>query len=527
MTVAISPLFNNPQYFDNDGNPLSGGKIFQYEAGSFSVQQTTYSDAAGATPNPNPIVLNSSGRSATELYLTNGVAYNLVLKMPDGTTILTYSDNVVGVQPVSAGVAGINVWNTVTENIGWVSPTQFLVATNQTLQFAVGNRARLQLTDQTYRYGTVTAVSFVSPNTQVTIVNDSGTLPNDLIHAAWSTLVSWGKTVDAAGVSYVPSFTYPSSNTVGFQIQATNANLVSQINTVNSVITRNSQSPTAYDQGSFNYTMNLSPAVTSYTNTSLYTVTFNTNNYGAGTPTLNINGLGARQIKQYNSSGVLVTGTTGRVCTLAYNGDSASGVFIILSILPTAITPYLSGWQVYSSNDTFVVPANVYKIKVTCIGGGGGGENPYFDGSSGYYFTGYGGGGGGTGIQYFSVSPGQAYPVEIGGGGGAGGGTGGTTRFGAGTGNYLEAEGGNRLGIPGAGGTALGLGFNGGSGQQGALLSGDPLAVTQRNAPGQGGASSLGPASFAWGSGGQSGFITNNVITNGNPGISGIVTIEW
>ena len=527
MTVAISPLFNNPQYFDNQGNPLSGGLIYQYEAGSFTVEATTYSNAAGTMPNPNPIVLDSSGRAPTEVYLTNGTSYNLVLKMPDGTTILTYSDNVVGVQPVSAGVAGINVWNTVTENIGWVSPTQFTVAGNQTLQFAVNNRARLQTTDETYHYGTVVAVAFNNPNTQVTIVNDSGVIPNDITHAAWSTLVSWGMTVDAGGVSYVPSFTYPSTNTVGFQIQATNTNLTNQIATVNSVINRNSQAPTAYDQGGYNYTLTLSPAVTSYTTTSLYTVAFNTNNYGAGTPTLNINGLGARQIKQYNSSGTLVTGTTGRVCSLAYNGDSASGVFIILSILPTSVTPYLSGWALYSSNDTFVVPANVYKIKVTCIGGGGGGENPYFDGSAGYWISGSGGGGGGTGIQYFSVSPGQAYTVEIGGAGGAGGGEGGITRFGTGTGNYLEGRGGNQFGIPGAGGNAIGLAFIGGTGHLGTLIGGTYDALTQRTAPGLGGSSSLGPANQAWGSGGQSGSITNNVPSNGQPGNPGLVIVEW
>jgi hypothetical protein len=524
MTVAISPLFNNPQYFDNDGNPLSGGKIFQYEAGSFSVQQTTYSDAAGATPNPNPIELDSSGRSPSELYLTNGVAYNLVLTMPDGTTILTYSDNVVGVQPVSAGVAGINVWNTVTENIGWVSPTQFLVATNQTLQFAIGNRARLQLTDETYRYGTVTAVSFVSPNTQVTIVNDSGTLPNDLIAAAWSTLVSWGMTVDAAGVSYVPSFTYPSSNTVGFQIQSTNANVVSQINTVNSTIIRNSQSPTAYDQGSFNYTMNLSPAVTSYTNTSLYTVTFNTNNYGAGTPTLNINGLGARLVRQYNSSGTLVTGVTGRVCTLAYNGDSATGVFIILSLLPSATTS-ARGWAVYSSNDTFVVPANVNTIKVTCIGGGGGGTDADF--TQNYWRSGIGGGGGGTGIQYFTVSPGQSYPVIVGAGGGAGGGVGVDSQFGVGTSNFLYGGGGNQFGIPGSGGSGLGLTFQGGNGWRGPYFGGNVVNGNASTGPGPGGNSSMGPAVVAWGSGGQGGSVTNNNPNPSGPGISGLVIVEW
>jgi hypothetical protein len=337
-------------------------------------------------------------------------------------------------------------------------------------------------------------------------------------------------TVDAGGVSYVPSFTYPTTNTVGFQIQSTNANLVSQINTVNSVITRNSQSPTAYDQGGFNYTMNLSPAVTSYTNTSLYTVAFNTNNFGAGSPTLNINGLGARLIRQYNSSGTLVTGTTGRVCSLAYNGDSATGIFIILSPLPSANTAPARGWAVYSSNNTFVVPANVNTIKVTCIGGGGGGAGPDF---IGYYLGGTGGGGGGTGVQYFTVSPGQAYNIIVGGGGAGGigvsgiGGTGGTSSFGQGSGNYLEGTGGNRLGIQGAGGQGIGLVFIGGTGQQGALLGGSFGSLDQMTSWGAPGSSSLGPGNQAWGSGGRGGSVTNNVPENGLPGNPGLVIVEW
>jgi hypothetical protein len=109
------------------------------------------------------------------------------------------------------------------------------------------------------------------------------------------------------------------------------------------------------------------------------------------------------------------------VCSLAYNGDSATGIFIILTPLPGASTT-ATGWQVYSSNDTFVVPSDVYKVKVTCIGGGGGGTNIV----GGNPTT--GGGGGGTGIQYFSVSPTQAYNIIVGAGGSAGGGTGGEPR---------------------------------------------------------------------------------------------------
>jgi hypothetical protein len=50
-------------YLDGAGNPLSGGKVYTYAAGT-STPLATYSDQAGNIPNANPVVLNSRGEAS-------------------------------------------------------------------------------------------------------------------------------------------------------------------------------------------------------------------------------------------------------------------------------------------------------------------------------------------------------------------------------------------------------------------------------------------------------------------------------
>lgn len=95
MSVTLS-LFAGvgQQFFDNDGNPLSGGKIYSYAAGT-STPQTTYTDSSGSIAHPNPIILDSAGRVPTgEIWVTGGVSYKFVVQTSTGTQIGSY-DNVV------------------------------------------------------------------------------------------------------------------------------------------------------------------------------------------------------------------------------------------------------------------------------------------------------------------------------------------------------------------------------------------------------------------------------------------------
>lgn len=59
VQVSLPPNFR-PQFADQLGKPLAGGKLWSYAAGT-SNPLTTYSDASGTFPNTNPIVLDAGG----------------------------------------------------------------------------------------------------------------------------------------------------------------------------------------------------------------------------------------------------------------------------------------------------------------------------------------------------------------------------------------------------------------------------------------------------------------------------------
>lgn len=54
----IDPI---PQYTNDAGEPLAGGKLYFYESGTTTFRDT-YADAGLVTPNANPVVLDSAGR---------------------------------------------------------------------------------------------------------------------------------------------------------------------------------------------------------------------------------------------------------------------------------------------------------------------------------------------------------------------------------------------------------------------------------------------------------------------------------
>lgn len=74
--------------WDSSGNPLAGGKLYTYVAGT-TTPKATYTDSGLGTPNANPVILNSRGEASVWL----SGAYQLVLK--DASDVTIYSqDNV-------------------------------------------------------------------------------------------------------------------------------------------------------------------------------------------------------------------------------------------------------------------------------------------------------------------------------------------------------------------------------------------------------------------------------------------------
>jgi hypothetical protein len=101
MTVALAAL---PQFFDNAGNPLSGGKVFTYTAGTLTPL-ATYTDRGGLTPNANPVVLDSAGRA--DIWLSTNIAYKLIVQDSVGNVMDSVDNYYAGADPSQLVAAGI------------------------------------------------------------------------------------------------------------------------------------------------------------------------------------------------------------------------------------------------------------------------------------------------------------------------------------------------------------------------------------------------------------------------------------
>lgn len=73
QTLSPTPIFKG---FDTNGNPLASGKLFSYAAGT-TTKLATYTDSTGATPNSNPVILNSRGEA--QVWIPPNTAYKYVL----------------------------------------------------------------------------------------------------------------------------------------------------------------------------------------------------------------------------------------------------------------------------------------------------------------------------------------------------------------------------------------------------------------------------------------------------------------
>jgi hypothetical protein len=73
------------QFFDLNGDPLSGGKVNTYEAGT-STRKATYTTSAASVANANPVILDSRGEA--NIFWSTGV-YKIILTDSDDNEIYT------------------------------------------------------------------------------------------------------------------------------------------------------------------------------------------------------------------------------------------------------------------------------------------------------------------------------------------------------------------------------------------------------------------------------------------------------
>ena len=81
------------QFFDANGAPLGLGALSYYVAGT-TTPQDTYSDSAGEAVNPNPVILDGSGRLEVDIYLGPTANYKEVLASASATVSPWPDDNI-------------------------------------------------------------------------------------------------------------------------------------------------------------------------------------------------------------------------------------------------------------------------------------------------------------------------------------------------------------------------------------------------------------------------------------------------
>jgi len=131
------------QFFDANGSPLVGGKVFTYAAGT-TTPLATYTDAGAGTANTNPVILDSRGEC--NLWFTPAASYKVVLKTSTdvlqwtvdnitnyGTVAYQNSNNVTITGGTISGItATFDLTGNVSGNAGTVTNGVYLTAT-QTL----------------------------------------------------------------------------------------------------------------------------------------------------------------------------------------------------------------------------------------------------------------------------------------------------------------------------------------------------------------------------------------------------------
>lgn len=292
MSFLLSPIGNESQ-IDANGAPLSGGKIETYIAGT-STPTATYTNNTGSAPHTNPIVLNVLGLPPQPIWLDSLLSYKFIIKDVNNVVQRTI-DNVVGIS--GSAPLPADQWIIYQGSATYIGAASFSLAGDQTSIFQVGRRVRTVNTGGVV-YSTILTSVFGAVTT-ITLSNDSGSLDTGLSQVAYSILSSQNDSIPAI-VAKSDYLTFTG---------------VAEITTTGTVP---------------NYAASPSLALASYQTGQRFRVKFHA--AGSVNPltnyTLNIGGLGAKNILAYGTGGSYIPAiVVGALYDLEYDGTS----FIVLN----------------------------------------------------------------------------------------------------------------------------------------------------------------------------------------------------
>ena len=483
--AKIAP-FGRYRAFDANVDPLAGGKLYTYEAGT-STPKATYTDKDAGTANTNPVIMDSQGYA--DVWLDVG-GYKFVLTDENDVTQWT-ADDIDGGGSEGYGSSVIS------------RSSGFTLSTLEQNNAIVCTQAlTVSLLSAAVAGDGFVAVLINTSTGNVTVDPDG----SELIDGA-STLIipsMSSVTLFCNGSAWYTSGYTRSVTTDVYRVRDSSDTSKALAFNLSGLTTATTRTLTAQDKSGIIpviETANLSIPATSSGPSSL-SLAEDTDN---GT----------------NKVTVISPSTLGSDVTFTL--PTASGVPALTSKF--AITVYTSGSGNWTS-PADITSETVFKVTGTGAGGGGGYGNT----------VGNGGGAGATFIKYvtgLAASTNYAYAVGASGAGGTSGAqtgtTGGSTTFTNGVTTYTAAGGAGGIfngGFGGLGGTATNgdVNINGGAGDS---------STNATNPAGQGGASfwgsgggggdgAAGRAGLAYGSGGGGGANSNN----GGAGASGALILE-
>ena len=127
QTASILPL-GRTQYFDNNGNPLSGGKVYNYIPGTTTFKQT-WQDSGEIISNTNPVILDAAGRA---LIYGEG-AYRQIVRKSNNDLVWDAVTSATGSGGGSSSTGDGDLVGTIKPWGGITAPNQYAFAYGQEL----------------------------------------------------------------------------------------------------------------------------------------------------------------------------------------------------------------------------------------------------------------------------------------------------------------------------------------------------------------------------------------------------------
>lgn len=505
-------LFPVVQWFDNNGNPLSGGLISTFAAGT-TTPQATFTDSTGGTPNANPVVLDAAGRA--QIWF-GAASYKLVLKTSAGVTLMTI-DNIT-LDNLAATITSL----TMTAALTMQQATAATALANQSSNvFSLqGNywNGSASATDQ-WTFQDVLGAG-TNPTSTLTLAHSgsSGTVSINMPQVA----VSFGNVTAPA---FIDSVGVPA--TAG-QVRLSTADAINWRNVANSGNVGLTD-PGVAAAGTGNLADNLKWSGGGFQGAAYVDQSAAPANSGVVRVGNNVAAVVAR-----NAAG---NGDVQAVLVDASNVTNLGGA--AGAKVPGGLNGLTPGFQKFIAGGTFTIPTGVTGVVVTLFGGGGAG------GGATAANVGSGGGSGGYAVKTLTgLTPGNTIAVTVGAGGtgvsGAAGNAGAASTIASGTQTITTVTangglgGGSQSSVPigGAGGGAISTngdingagapgdtGFSTAAGVKGGstMLGGAGTVV---------GGSTAGSAAVAntGSGGGGAGAGANNA---GGNGAAGLVVFQW